>query len=205
VKYRPAGAGPFNPIEPLVPTYPGWVVNDPFGGVWNTRTGPAAVPDGAYDVEVRGTDGCGNSAVVTRTITIDNTEPVALITSPVSCTYRCGPAIPIHGTATDANFNRWSLHYTGGNAHGWVLLAEGTSPVTGGLLHNWSTAGLPRCDYTLRLRVSDQAQVGCTSNANVTDYMVSIRLGAYADCNADGLLTIADFGCFQSQFAAGCP
>ena len=27
----------------------------------------------------------------------------------------------------------------------------------------------------------------------------------YADCNADGVLTPADFGCFQSQFAAGCP
>jgi hypothetical protein len=26
----------------------------------------------------------------------------------------------------------------------------------------------------------------------------------YADCNADNALTIADFGCFQSQFAAGC-
>ncbi len=27
----------------------------------------------------------------------------------------------------------------------------------------------------------------------------------YADCNQSGSLTIADFGCFQSQFAAGCP
>ncbi len=27
----------------------------------------------------------------------------------------------------------------------------------------------------------------------------------YADCNASGTLTIADFGCFQSKFAAGCP
>ena len=27
----------------------------------------------------------------------------------------------------------------------------------------------------------------------------------YADCNADGALTVADFGCFQSKFAAGCP
>ncbi len=27
----------------------------------------------------------------------------------------------------------------------------------------------------------------------------------YADCNADGLLNLADFGCFQSRFALGCP
>ena len=27
----------------------------------------------------------------------------------------------------------------------------------------------------------------------------------YADCNADGQFTVADFGCFQTKFAAGCP
>ncbi len=27
----------------------------------------------------------------------------------------------------------------------------------------------------------------------------------YADCNSSGSLTIADFGCFQGAFAAGCP
>jgi hypothetical protein len=27
----------------------------------------------------------------------------------------------------------------------------------------------------------------------------------YADCNGDGLRTLADFGCFQSRFALGCP
>jgi hypothetical protein len=28
---------------------------------------------------------------------------------------------------------------------------------------------------------------------------------AYADCNQDGALTVADFGCFQTRFVAGCP
>jgi hypothetical protein len=27
----------------------------------------------------------------------------------------------------------------------------------------------------------------------------------YADCNGDSALTVADFGCFQTQFVAGCP
>jgi hypothetical protein len=27
----------------------------------------------------------------------------------------------------------------------------------------------------------------------------------YADCNGDGLRTVADFGCFQTKFVAGCP
>ena len=27
----------------------------------------------------------------------------------------------------------------------------------------------------------------------------------YADCNGDGVRTVADFGCFQTKFVAGCP
>ncbi len=27
----------------------------------------------------------------------------------------------------------------------------------------------------------------------------------YADCNADGNFTVADFGCFQTKFVQGCP
>jgi hypothetical protein len=27
----------------------------------------------------------------------------------------------------------------------------------------------------------------------------------YADCNADGSLTVADYGCFQTEFVSGCP
>ncbi len=43
-----------------------------------------------------------------------------------------------------------------------------------------------------------------------TGWRVFIRQGCppppcYADCNASGTLTIADFGCFQSKFAQGCP
>lgn len=29
--------------------------------------------------------------------------------------------------------------------------------------------------------------------------------GAYADCTADGVLSVADFACFQSRFVQGCP
>ena len=27
----------------------------------------------------------------------------------------------------------------------------------------------------------------------------------YADCNGDGALSVADFGCFQTKFVLGCP
>jgi hypothetical protein len=32
-----------------------------------------------------------------------------------------------------------------------------------------------------------------------------ITADLYADCNADGLLTVQDFGCFQTRFVTGCP
>ena len=203
VKYRPAGAGIFAPVEPLVPSYPGWVINDPFAS-WNTRSGAASVADGDYDVEIRGTDQCGNTAAVTRTITVDNTLPTALITSPVSCAYRCG-VIAVNGTATDAHLRNWILDYTGGAAHGWVTIAEGAGPIAGGLLANWNTAGLVSCDYTLRLRVHDDAVIDCGPWTNAAEYMVSIHVGPYADCNGDGVLTVADFGCFQTAFLLPCP
>lgn len=202
-KYSEAGAGVFSEVDPLNLIYATWVVNDPFAS-WNTEVGLAAVADGDYDIEVRGTDGCGNTAAVTRTITIDNTAPTALITSPVSCTYRCG-VIAVNGTADDANLQSWVLEYTGGDAHGWVLIEEGVGPVVAGLLANWDTAGLALCDYTLRLRVYDEAVIDCGPWNNVSEYTVSLHLGAYADCNRSGTLTAADFTCFQGQFVAGCP
>lgn len=39
-----------------------------------------------------------------------------------------------------------------------------------------------------------------------TAYVLDLgACGCYADCNGDGVLNIADFGCFQSRFALGCP
>jgi hypothetical protein len=32
-----------------------------------------------------------------------------------------------------------------------------------------------------------------------------VQADPYADCDSDGKLTPADFGCFQTKFAAGCP
>ena len=29
--------------------------------------------------------------------------------------------------------------------------------------------------------------------------------GAYADCNGDGARNLSDFGCFTTKFAQGCP
>ncbi len=203
VEYRPSGIGPFLPVDPVNPVYTSAVVNDPFA-TWSTHTGPTSVLDGLYDVRVTGQDICGHIQSQTRTVEVDNTAPVATITSPTNCSYRCG-VIEVRGTADDANLAGWTLQYTGGASHGWTTIASGSASVINNVLANWNTAGLPRCAYTIRLIVSDQASVNCGDGSNSSEYTVSINVGAYADCNADGVTTIADFGCFQTSFVAGCP
>ena len=49
------------------------------------------------------------------------------------------------------------------------------------------------CDMTGDLRV------------NQDDVNAVLGLLCYPDCNGDGSLSVADFGCFQTQFVAGCP
>lgn len=205
VRYRPTAGGAFAPVDPANPSYPAPVVNDPLA-VWNTVAGAAAVADGSYQIEVAGTDMCGASAAVLRTVTIDNTPPAAAISSPVECSYRCG-IVAVSGVVSDAHLAGWALAYTGGHGHGWITIASGNAPING-LLGNWDTTGLVPCDYTLRLQVSDTANISCSGNANSREYLVSLHVGAYANCDSSTIvpvLNVNDFACFLNAFAAGCP
>jgi hypothetical protein len=40
---------------------------------------------------------------------------------------------------------------------------------------------------------------------NLDDAAHFVGLACYPDCNPDGLLTVADFGCFQTKFVSGDP
>ncbi len=47
---------------------------------------------------------------------------------------------------------------------------------------------------------------GALTVADFGCFQTNFIVGApYADCNADGSLTVADFGCFQTNFVTGCP
>ena len=37
----------------------------------------------------------------------------------------------------------------------------------------------------------------------ITDFSSGVMVDCYPDCNTDGLLTVADFGCFQTRFVQG--
>ncbi len=95
--------------------------------------------------------------------------------------------------------------------------------LTGAMSHtHWVDAGVPR---RLVLPVNQQGSTALftiPTNPNLVplgDYMlfamvddipsvarmVQIDRACYADCNEDGGLTVADFGCFQTAFVAGAP
>ena len=204
VEYRAVPAGGFAPVDPAFPTYNSYVINDPLAS-WNTASGPTAVPDGDYEVRLTGRDQCGNTAVVTRAIRVDNTAPISVITAPVDCSSVNG-VVQIRGTARDANLAGWVVQYSGGGSHGWVTIASGNTNVVNGTLANWNTSALPRCAYTLRLVVGDQAGVNCSGNNHQAEYHVSVNLGLRCDFNGDGLCDGDDVQLFVNCLLGfGCP
>lgn len=201
VDYRPAGGGSYLPVDGSSPIYTGRVINDPIA-FWNTRT----VLDGNYQVRVRVSDICDNTADVVRTYEVDNTAPIGRITSLVPCEWVNGK-VEIKGEVFDKNIASWVLEYTGGDSRGWTRIDSGNDNIpAGGVIAEWDTKDLQRCAYTVRLRVADKARVGCfTPSGNGGGDQVSINVGCEADLDGNGVLDIFDFLAFSNLFSAGCP
>ncbi len=200
IAYAPLpAASPFLAVDSSAPTYTTPIVNDGLGA-WNT----GLLTDGQYRVRVRGTDVCGNVRTVTRDVTIDNTRPIATITSPGSCGRIAGGIIAITGTVNDANISGWALQYTGGGSDTWTTIASGTTNISG-TLANWNTAGLRPCSYTLRLIASDRSAVNCGATTNQTEVTASIALGCAADFDQDGSADVSDIFEYLNAWFAGCP
>lgn len=206
-EYRPAGGGAYSPVDPAYPVYTASVVNDPFAS-WNTRG--LSLPDGDYNLRVIGTTTCGHTAMDTRTVTLDNTPPVAAITDPLNCE-RVSGLVQIVGTAYDAHLAGWVLQYTGGSASGWVTIASGNASIINGVLAIWDTRGLPACAYTLRLLVTDAAVPDCGSPLRAqAEFLVSVPVGLVlpGDTNCDGVVDFGDINPFVhclSTGDCGCP
>jgi hypothetical protein len=151
------------------------------------------------------------------------------------------------------NNSKWSLFVSDLLVHDGVLLVAGGfthagEPGFGGIEANniaswngtsWSALGAGLGDPALALHsYAGEVQVGgwfhfaggkpaghwarwgcdapgCYPDCNADGAMTVADFGCfqtkfvagdpYADCNADGVLTVADFGCFQTKFVAGCP
>jgi hypothetical protein len=202
VQYRPVSGGTFQDVDPAMPLYTQPIETDPLA-VWNTASGPAAVADGDYRIRVITTDVCNNnSPAATRDITVDNTPPTAVIDSPLQCAF-VEAQVPIMGTATDNNFDRYTLHYIGGAAETWtpILNTEATTPVANGLLAVWNTSGLPYCSYVIRLRVVSDA-INPSGDQVVTDAYVTVIAGELCPVDLDGDTDedLADYARFQNCF-----
>jgi hypothetical protein len=197
-----AGSGGFIPFDSVNPP---WILNDPLGA-WNTRSG---TPDGLYAIRLSATDGCGNPDTESVSIEVDNTSPIALITSPVQCSLVDG-SVQIRGMVNDAHLGSWTLAYTGGPANGWVTIASGTTPVINGVLGTWNAAALPDCAYTLRLIATDRAVIDCNGALhNQAEYDVSVRIGSATPCpediDDDGDVDLSDLTLLLSRFGTICP
>ena len=59
---------------------------------------------------------------------------------------------------------------------------------------------------TIALCMADCNRDGFLNLADFGCFQTKFALGdPYADCNGDGVRNLADFGCFQTKFALGCP
>ena len=185
IDYQPSGGGAYTPIDPGMPSYLGGKINSPLGS-WDTIA--TAVPDGAYSVRVVGTNACGQQQMAVRSVSVDNTPPVAGLTAPVSCTvFHPNDLVEIRGTASDANLVGWSLSIIGGPHTNWHTLASGSSSVVDGLLATWDTSGLPECGYVLRLRVTDAAIPNCGSSRRDVIVYRAFGLGVNGCMFTDGV------------------
>ena len=185
VDFAPSGGSSFTPIDPSMPTYAGGASNSLLG-TWDTVG--TAVPDGTYNVQVIGTNACGQQKTALRSVTVDNTPPVAALTTPVSClVVHPDDLVEIRGTASDANLVSWNLSVIGGPHTTWHTLASGTSSVTNSLLTTWDTSGLPECGYVLRLRVTDAAIPNCGSSRRTAIVYRAFGLGVNGCMFTDGV------------------
>ncbi len=117
-----------------------------------------------------------------------------------------GAATLILGVANQAEYE-WS--YADSNL--WI------GPGTFGNYHYSPDAGQTWANfgsdfpYYLRVNVTLICQPDCNADGtlNLADFgCFQTRFATqhpYADCNGDAVLNLADFGCFQTLFAIGCP
>jgi hypothetical protein len=205
VDYRPTSGGAWLPVDPSIPVYIGDRLNTEIAR-WNTID--LGIPDGEYAVRVTAENGCRQTNALTRTVTVDNTPPLAEISGPSNC-FWISPegSILVKGTAFDDNLASWTLEFTGGPYNYWVPIVSGsTANVIENVLGEWDIDGLPPCAYTLRLRVYDQSRLGCGTSTWRTDSLVTVNVGCRADLAAPfEVLDLADINAFVSSFTAGCP
>ena len=152
-----------------------------------------------YELLVSSTSNCGYTRDDIRTLTVDNTSPVAEIIQPEACEF-VGDFVEIRGTASDLNLAGWSVQVTGGDYRGWHTIASGNTNIVNDVLTVWDTRDIRNCAYTIRLVVTDQARVGCSRVPHTSVDSVSVNVGDRFDVDADKDVDLLDYQAFLLSF-----
>jgi hypothetical protein len=84
----------------------------------------------------------------------DEEPPIAELDIPTDFACGCDPLM-VEGTATDDNFESYTLAYRRAGTPTYTVFEVGGTPVTAGLLGVWNASGLPQGYYFLKLTVRD--------------------------------------------------
>ncbi|NOZ67934.1 MAG: hypothetical protein GXP46_01490, partial [Deferribacteres bacterium] len=126
------------------------------------------IPDGLYTLSLYAADKAALEAEVKVRVSIDNTPPVALITSPQEGDY-VKEAVDVEGTAFDQNLDSYTVEFSEGNcsdAYKWAAVKTEYSPAQNGLLVKWQALP-PDGDYCLKLTVVDRSGQKTEAKINV--------------------------------------
>ncbi len=194
-------------------------------GTWDT----ASVVDGNYYLTLKATDLRGNESLVTRHLVVDNTLPIAVISSPAAgATVPC--RVPVIGTANDANFGSWTLAYSTASSGRWTTISTSNTPVIEGTFAVWDSRAVANGNVYLRLVVTDQADnsqefirqivvdnwplIGDANrdcNVGAADYAIwaaqfgQSGAGLTADFDCSGGVGAGDYALWAANFARSCP
>ncbi len=150
----------------------GAAVNPAIASVANTHTLTANfnnVSQGSHTLTVVAFDRAGNRSASTRTFTVDNEDPVAVLTTPTAAAVRSG-VVAVSGSVTDSlRLRRWEL-FLDGTLPGNVIAQMDVSGTAAPVAANLNTFALTDGPHTLVLRATDEAgRTGTVSTAFVTD------------------------------------
>ncbi len=141
------------------------------------------VAGSSHDVDVTASDAAGNSTTRTASFTIvdiaDVIPPTVAITSPPRDTIT-NSAVPIVGTADDANLVSYELAYSRVGANAFVPFDGGTAPVVNGTLGTFDPSLLENGLYDIRLTALDtggnqsivQTVLGAEGQAKVGNFTI---------------------------------
>ncbi len=129
--------------------------------------------NGNYNYKIQATDpSTSDSISLLGSEILDNTLPIAKITSPTAYTV-IGAQVQISGTASGSAFSSYILEYgLGENPSSWTQFASGTTAVNDGLLASWNVPPVMNQAMTIRLTVKNAQNVTATDSVIVSAFSI---------------------------------